>query len=123
MQVAVLRFAQAKLDNPSKFSASEIALIEKLHRDWDDGKYSTWSSLLEWASSAEKYCCLRLTKRGRASGFHAGEVFREHFDSVALSGYRYGLKPFTGGQTVSSLKKGLGTETNPKTLEAPTVLL
>ncbi len=169
MQVVVLRLVKAKTDDPSKFSASEIAAIEELHQDWDDGKYSSFSALLEWATRIEASGCLRPLQKGRGSGFHAGEIsrdlhggdssraggsassedirdsvigsgayshaidivarnlpleiFSEYFDSVAKKGFRYRLKPLTGGRTLSSLKKHLGTDKNPPARDALTVLI
>ena len=169
MQVVVLRLVKAKTDDPSKFSASEIAAIEELHQDWEDGKYSSFSDLLGWATRIEASGSLRPLQKGRGSGFHAGEIsrdlhggdssradgsassedirdsvigsgayshaidivarnlpleiFSEYFDSVAQKGFRYRLKPLTGGRTLSSLKKHLGTDKNPPARDALTVLM
>ena len=71
MQVVILRLVQAKSDHLDKFTAAEVAAIEKLHTDWLGGEYSSWGSLLDWAKDTKKKGNLRPHPKSwsRGSGF------------------------------------------------------
>ena len=102
LQVAVLRFVQAKSDHPDKFTPTEMVAIETLNTNWLAGKYPSWGALLTWAKDVERGGNLKphLKPWFRGSGFltldendysglSSGFLVRDQDDGKAITSVEY----------------------------------